>query len=192
MIADDVAVGVPAFVVDVDEPHAALDHPPRQQAGAGKRRLVGIDPVQVQRRLGSRCSGPSVPERRSASRRPFRRTAMRVAISGSPIVPSRRRLSDSTRSNVSRCSVASTPGGTATHSGSGRPGCAAGRRCKPWAKIRWTSWRPAADARAGGHHHEGRQVARLGSQSVNDPRAQARPSGLREAGVDEKSAPERG
>ena len=48
-------VGVPAFVVDVDEAHAALDHPPGQQAGPGERRLGRVAAVQVERLLRSRC-----------------------------------------------------------------------------------------------------------------------------------------
>ena len=50
-VARDVGVGVPAFVIDVDEPHAALDHPPRQQAGPGERGFVRIGAVHRQGRL---------------------------------------------------------------------------------------------------------------------------------------------
>src|SRR5688572_20922888 len=40
VIADQVTVGVPAFVVDVHEAYIALDHSPREEAGAGKAGLI--------------------------------------------------------------------------------------------------------------------------------------------------------
>ena len=50
-VALDVAVRVPAFVVNVDEPHAALDHASREQASAGKRRHLWIAAIHFQRGL---------------------------------------------------------------------------------------------------------------------------------------------
>ena len=45
----DVEVGVPVVVVDLDEPHAPLDHPPRQQGrvgkGSGLFRLFAVERV---------------------------------------------------------------------------------------------------------------------------------------------------
>ena len=47
-IAFDVAVGIPAFVVNVHKTHAAFNHPPGQQAGTGEVGLGGIATVQLQ------------------------------------------------------------------------------------------------------------------------------------------------
>ncbi len=45
------AVVVPVGVVELHEPHAALDQPPGQQAVVGERRLARLGAVQVERRL---------------------------------------------------------------------------------------------------------------------------------------------
>jgi hypothetical protein len=46
--ADDIGVRVPSFIVDINETNAALDHAPRQKAGAGETRLVGIASIHFQ------------------------------------------------------------------------------------------------------------------------------------------------
>ena len=127
-VAGDVGVGVPALVVDVDEPDAALDQPPGQQAGAGERRLVRLGAVQVERLLASRsCRSISSGARGlqpeghlvGGDARGDLRVADGVrgaAGSASPI-----------RSSESRCSCASMPGGAGDVRGSGRPGCGTGR-----------------------------------------------------------------
>ena len=50
----DVGVGVPAGVVDVDEPDAALDHASGEEAGAGKGVLVTVAAVKIDRFVGLR------------------------------------------------------------------------------------------------------------------------------------------
>ena len=45
-VAAHIAVGVPTFVVDIDEPHAALHHPPCEQTGPRERRFVGIAAIR--------------------------------------------------------------------------------------------------------------------------------------------------
>ena len=67
------AVVVPVGVVELHEPHAALDQPAGQQAVVGERRLARLGAVQLQRLLASRRRGRSAPGRWSASGRPSRR-----------------------------------------------------------------------------------------------------------------------
>ena len=45
----DVGVGIPAGVVDVNEPHTALDHASSEKAGAGKGVLVTVAAVKIDR-----------------------------------------------------------------------------------------------------------------------------------------------
>ena len=82
----EIRVMVPRGVNDVHEPHAALDHPPRQQAVGGERAelprpaaavgldvgLLAIDAVHVERRLRLAATGRSAPARPTACGRPAR------------------------------------------------------------------------------------------------------------------------
>ena len=47
-IADDIGMGVPALVVDVDEANAAFDHPSGEETGAGEVGFGGIAAVEVE------------------------------------------------------------------------------------------------------------------------------------------------
>ena len=51
-VAHQAVVLVPRFVEDLDEPHPALQQPPRQQAGVGERRLARLGTVQFEDVLG--------------------------------------------------------------------------------------------------------------------------------------------
>ena len=42
------AVVVPVGVIELDEPHAALDQPPGEQAVVGERRLAGLGAVELE------------------------------------------------------------------------------------------------------------------------------------------------
>ena len=82
-VALDVAVMIPVAVIELDEAHAALGQPPRQQAVGGERAVAALGAVQVERRLASRSvrsisSGTLVCMRNAISY-----WLMRVAISGS-------------------------------------------------------------------------------------------------------------
>lgn len=52
VVADESGVSVPAFVIDVDESYAALDHAPREEAGAREGRLVWFASVRVKSGFG--------------------------------------------------------------------------------------------------------------------------------------------
>ena len=67
------AVVVPVGVVELDEPHAALDQPAGEQAVVGERRLARLGAVEVRASPASRPRGRSAPGRWSASGRPSRR-----------------------------------------------------------------------------------------------------------------------
>ena len=67
------AVVVPVGVVELHEPHAALDQTTGEQAVVGERRLAGLGAVQLQRLGGLRRPGRSAPGRWSASGRRSRR-----------------------------------------------------------------------------------------------------------------------
>ena len=45
-------MGIPAFVIDIDEPNTPLNHPASQQAGTGERGFVRIATVQIERFSG--------------------------------------------------------------------------------------------------------------------------------------------
>ena len=69
------AVLVPAAVHELDEPHAALDHPPGEQAVAGEAavdRAVSSRPYMSQDRLRLARQVGQLGDRRSASGRPSR------------------------------------------------------------------------------------------------------------------------
>src|SRR5689334_18950176 len=51
VVARDIRVRVPAFVIDGDETDAALNHSAGEQTSAGKARLRRIATVQLERRL---------------------------------------------------------------------------------------------------------------------------------------------
>jgi hypothetical protein len=51
-VAGHIAMSIPSFVVDVDEAHAALDHPSGEQTGPGEGGRGGVAAVQLKRRRG--------------------------------------------------------------------------------------------------------------------------------------------
>ena len=57
------AVVVPVGVIELNEPHAALDQPAGQQAVVGERRLAGLGAVQLQGLGVSPSRGRSAPGR---------------------------------------------------------------------------------------------------------------------------------
>ncbi len=160
MVAVQVAVGVPAFVIDVDEPHAPLDHPPCQQAGPRERRLVGIGSVHFERgaalaaevhQLGSRGLQPVGHFVRRDPRGDFG-----IADDVEPAAIERpheiervalqiRAHSGRARDIEDRVALIAEP--HAAIDGGQKSARPVGRA--------------AADARAGRHHDKGRQIARL-------------------------------
>ena len=82
-VVDEVAVLVPRLVEQFNEPHAALDQPPRQQAIVGEARLAGLRAVHVEDvlRLAAMSITSGVPP---CMRKAISKEFMRVEISGSP------------------------------------------------------------------------------------------------------------
>ena len=71
--AGDVGVRVPVVVVDLHEPHAALDHPPGEQGRVGERaRLLRRVAVQLERRFRLAGEIRSAPARWPACGTPAR------------------------------------------------------------------------------------------------------------------------
>ena len=177
-------MGVPAFVVDVDEPHAALDHPPRQQAGPRERRLVRVGAVHLQRVLALAVQVHQLGGRRLQAEGHLvggdARGDLRIAVPGQAPVIER-------ADQVERVALklASTPGGLETL----RIGIALVAQADAGIDRRQEPARPvgraAADAAAGRHHDEGGQVAGLRAETVDDPRTKARPARLRKTRVEE-------
>ena len=93
VVARHVRVSVPALVVDVDETHPALDHPPGQQARPRRTTACPGRSRTEPASLDFPSSDPSTPGPRSAAGTPSRTLAIRVAISGSPSRFRRLRLS---------------------------------------------------------------------------------------------------
>ncbi len=181
-VALDVAVRVPTFVVDVDEAHAAFDHSPGEQAGAGKgwhlritaihfqRGLVFLREVHQLRRGGLQAVGHLVV--RDA------RGGLAIAIEFEAAMIQRvdevdRVLLRARRDAFWRAHIQNG----VTRVAEARAGIHA--RQKAAAPAR----RAAADAAAGAHHDKARQIPRLRAEAIRHPRAHARPSGLREARV---------
>ena len=138
-VAGDVGVRVPALVIDVHEPHAPLDHPPGQQAGARERGLVRVGAVHLQRGLDLAAE---VHQFRRGGLQPVRhlvggdpRGDLGVADDGELLAVHRADQVDASRAAAS----ASIPAGWRRR-GSGRPDCAGGRRSRRSAGSRPTSW----------------------------------------------------
>ena len=83
--AGDVGVRVPVVVIDLDEPHAALDHPPGQERRVGERPgLLRLFAVERVGRRGLAGDGRSARERSTCMRKASSYCSMRVCVSGSP------------------------------------------------------------------------------------------------------------
>ena len=166
------AVVVPVVVVELHEPHAALDQPAGQQAVVGERRLARLGAVQVERLLRSRCARSISSGALVCIRKAISYEAIRVAISGSPVASSRSWFRSLTASSESPLRGRRRRPAGWTGSGSGRRRCgtarpgrrSAGSRCPSCASP------PRGPLRPGLQHDEAGQVLRLAAEAVGHPR----------------------
>ena len=188
-----VAVVVPIAMIKLDEAHAALGQPPRQQAVRRERaRLLRIVAVELERARGSfEMSVSSGTE--ACIRNAISYCAMRALISGSPNSSERHLIQLAQRvEKVAPVLFARSPAGSTgtapdrRPTGTSRPGTgSAETRCP-------RAGRKAAGRRPIGRDHHARtpadpRVSR--AESVGNPRAHAGPPAQPEAGLRTWSRP---
>ena len=126
IVVDARAMAVPAPIVKLHEPHAALDQPAREQAIVGKRSLAGRGPVRLQRcgdsRLMSITSGTETCMRNASSY-----CSMRASVSGEPNSLACARFKSASASRLRRRTSRLMPGGLSTN----RIGSPDVRHCTP-------------------------------------------------------------
>ena len=177
-----VAVLVPAAVVELDEAHAALGQPPRQQAVGGEGAgLARVGAVQLEGVLPARSTGRSAPARRSACGRPSRtarcawRSRDRRSRRSCMLVELAERVE-----HRRGASSASMPGGIRRGTAPDRrrrgtctPWCCDGRKPLPHRREK-SGWSALMPLRLRDQHDERRQVLVLAAQAVAEPGADAR------------------
>ena len=176
-------------MVNVHATHAALNHAPREQTGAGIRRLGRVSAVELE------CLGAftfQVHQLRRAGLQPIRHLVAVNARGNFGVVFNLQSSTIERTDQVYR--VALKLGIHALGPAHVEDGIARVSKADPGMFARHEPGRPqrraAADAAAGGKHNKSRQITRLGTETVTEPRTEARSAGLGKTGI-EKNLPGR-